>query len=54
MLWFQRKKEIMDSLIEMAGIHFDQKVSLDAKPASVKTGRLYSKTVIHRIQFYEI
>jgi hypothetical protein len=29
------KKEIMDSLMKLARIHFDQKVSLDAEPASV-------------------
>ena len=29
------KKEIMDSLMELARIHFDQKISLDAQPASV-------------------
>ena len=29
------KKEIMDSLMELARIHFDPKVPLDAEPASV-------------------
>jgi hypothetical protein len=29
------EKEIMDSLMKLARIHFDQKVPLDAEPASV-------------------
>lgn len=29
------KKEIMDSLMELARIHFDSKAPLDAEPASV-------------------
>jgi hypothetical protein len=29
------KKKIMDSLVELARIHFEQKLPLDAEPASV-------------------
>jgi hypothetical protein len=29
------KKEIMDSLMKLARIHFDQEVPLDAEPESV-------------------
>ena len=43
------KKKFMDSLVELARIHFEQKLLLDAEPASVQSGRSYLRAVIHKI-----